>query len=240
METMVLSKHSFRIRVILTKNTSNIWAGVMKTRDIVVFFSKKFLWSYQLELFSLFHPNSSITTCYERKIMKLTFFTVTIFQRTWLRNACWFAASAAACIFTRWTSDVHLRWPHLPPTNPSAGSFPQCNFDTSDGSLQQGNKWRPNISGVLIRIYYFNYFKFLDFKKNLKIGLSSVGKTYVVCALIRNALTCLYSNETSKYFGLEPPTLQDTLHDFVYWAIFYILINVHIYIHVFHIFPINI
>ena len=26
------------------------------------------------------------------------------------------------------------------------------------------------------------YFKFMDFKKNLKIGLSSVGKLYVVCA----------------------------------------------------------
>ena len=40
-----------------------------------------------------------------------------------------------------------------------------------------------------------NYFKFLDFKKNLKIGLSSVGKMYVVCALLRNALTCLYGNQ---------------------------------------------
>ena len=36
-----------------------------------------------------------------------------------------------------------------------------------------------------------NYFKFLDFKKNLKIGLSQVGKMYIVCALPRNALTCL-------------------------------------------------
>lgn len=54
-----------------------------------------------------------------------------------------------------------------------------------------------------------NYFKFLDFKKNLKIGLSSIGKMYVVCALLRNALTCLYGNETSEYFGLQPPQLQD-------------------------------
>lgn len=54
-----------------------------------------------------------------------------------------------------------------------------------------------------------NYFKFLDFKKNLKIGLSSIGKMYVVCALLRNALTCLYENETSEYFGLQPPQLQD-------------------------------
>ena len=52
-----------------------------------------------------------------------------------------------------------------------------------------------------------NYFKFLDFK-NLKIGLSSVGKMYVVCALLRNALTCLYGNQTSEFFKLDPPSLQ--------------------------------
>ena len=54
-----------------------------------------------------------------------------------------------------------------------------------------------------------NYFKFLDFKKSLKIGLSSVGKTYVVCALLRNALTCLYGNQTADFFELDPPSLQD-------------------------------
>ena len=54
-----------------------------------------------------------------------------------------------------------------------------------------------------------NYFKFLDFKKNLKIGLSSIGKTYVVCALLRNALTRLYDNKTSDFFELDPPSLQD-------------------------------
>ena len=54
-----------------------------------------------------------------------------------------------------------------------------------------------------------NYCKFIDFKKNLKIGLSSVGKMYVMCALLRNALTCLYGNQTSKFFDLEPPTIQE-------------------------------
>lgn len=34
-----------------------------------------------------------------------------------------------------------------------------------------------------------NSFKFLDFKKNLKIGLSPCGKHYIVGALLRNALT---------------------------------------------------
>ena len=47
-----------------------------------------------------------------------------------------------------------------------------------------------------------NSFKFLDYKKNLKIELSSVGKMYVVCALLRNAVTCLYKNQTSLFFNL--------------------------------------
>ena len=54
-----------------------------------------------------------------------------------------------------------------------------------------------------------NYFKFLDFKKNLKIGMSSIGKMYIVCALLHNARTCLYGNETSSFFELEPPTLEE-------------------------------
>ena len=53
------------------------------------------------------------------------------------------------------------------------------------------------------------YFKFLDFKKNLKIQLSCVGKYYLVSAILRNALTCLYQNQTSTYFDLDPPTLQE-------------------------------
>jgi len=53
-----------------------------------------------------------------------------------------------------------------------------------------------------------NSFKSLDYKKNLKIDLSSVGKMFVVSALLRNAITCLYGNETSDYFGIAPPTLE--------------------------------
>ena len=49
----------------------------------------------------------------------------------------------------------------------------------------------------------------MNFKKNLKIGLSAVGKMYFVCALLRNALTCLYGSTTSSYFGVDPPTLQE-------------------------------
>ena len=54
-----------------------------------------------------------------------------------------------------------------------------------------------------------NYYKFLEYEKNLKIGMSSVGKMYVVCAILRNVLTCLYGNQTSEYFQLKPPTLEE-------------------------------
>ena len=54
-----------------------------------------------------------------------------------------------------------------------------------------------------------NSFRFLDYKENLKIGLSSVGKMNLLCALLRNAITCLYSNQTSEFFDLKPPTLEE-------------------------------
>ena len=54
-----------------------------------------------------------------------------------------------------------------------------------------------------------NYFKFLDFTKNLRMGLSQVGKMYIGCAILRNALTCLYSNTAAEYFGVDPSSLQD-------------------------------
>ena len=54
-----------------------------------------------------------------------------------------------------------------------------------------------------------NYFKVTDFKKDLKIGLSAVGKFYIVSALLHNAMTCLYGNNTSTYFGVQPPTLDE-------------------------------
>lgn len=44
-----------------------------------------------------------------------------------------------------------------------------------------------------------NSFKFLDFKNNLKLGLSAVGKYYIVAALFQNTLTCLYDHNTSRH-----------------------------------------
>ena len=81
----------------------------------------------------------------------------------------------------------HLRW--------------RCSCNGSMSSVRVSVEW---LFGDIL-----NYFKFLDFKKNLKVGLSNIGKTYVVCALMRNALTCLYGNQTSEFFELDPPSLQE-------------------------------
>ena len=54
-----------------------------------------------------------------------------------------------------------------------------------------------------------NHFKFNDYHKNLKIGLSPVGKIYTVSALLVNAHNCLYPNNVSNFFEVEPPTLDE-------------------------------
>lgn len=75
----------------------------------------------------------------------------------------------------------------------------QYNKDMS--SVRESVEW---IFGDII-----NEFKFLDFKKNLKLGMSSVGKMYLVGALLHNAITCLYGNLVSEVFDLEPPTIHN-------------------------------
>lgn len=53
------------------------------------------------------------------------------------------------------------------------------------------------------------YFKFVDFKRNLSIRLSPVGKIYIVAALLQNAQACLYGNIVSDFFWLRPPSLEE-------------------------------
>ena len=55
-------------------------------------------------------------------------------------------------------------------------------YNTATSTVRTSVEW---LFGDII-----NYFKFLD----LKMGLSSVGKMYIVGAILRNGLTCLYGN----------------------------------------------
>ena len=90
----------------------------------------------------------------------------------------------------------------------------QAPFRQGVGFTPQMAAYNKSMSEVRVSVEWLfgdiaNYFKFLDFKKNLKIELSTVGKLYEVSGRLRNALTCLYGNQTSQFFGLEPPHIQD-------------------------------
>ena len=56
-------------------------------------------------------------------------------------------------------------------------------FNSCMSAVRESVEW---FSGDIV-----NYFTFMDFHKNLKIGLSSVGKMYIVSALLRDAHTIL-------------------------------------------------
>ena len=53
-----------------------------------------------------------------------------------------------------------------------------------------------------------NYFKHMDFKKNLKIRLSCVGKMYRVSTILTNTYTRLHKNNISTFFGVDPLLLD--------------------------------
>ena len=53
----------------------------------------------------------------------------------------------------------------------------------------------------------------MDYKKNLTFGLSCVARMYIVIsALLSNALACLYGNQTSDFFELDAPALQEYIN----------------------------
>ncbi|KAF8317712.1 hypothetical protein DL93DRAFT_2187652 [Clavulina sp. PMI_390] len=54
-----------------------------------------------------------------------------------------------------------------------------------------------------------NIFPFFDFKKRHRLRLSPVGRWFLVGVLLTNAHTCLYLSETSRFFGIYPPSLSE-------------------------------
>ncbi len=57
-------------------------------------------------------------------------------------------------------------------------------------------------------------FAFLDFEKNLKIGLQPVGKYYSVATLLINCRVCLgHGGKVSDFFNIPPPSLESYLRN---------------------------
>lgn len=51
-------------------------------------------------------------------------------------------------------------------------------------------------------------FAFVDFKKNQKILLQNVGGMYQAAVILTNCSACLYGNQTSLLFAVDPPSLE--------------------------------
>ena len=68
------------------------------------------------------------------------------------------------------------------------------------------------MSSVRVSVEWFfgdikNYFKFLAFKMNLKIQLSAVGKSFIVCTILQKARSCLYGFLNSRSYEIDRPSL---------------------------------
>ena len=87
-----------------------------------------------------------------------------------------------------------MRLHHHVPYQGARLSNNEQSFNTSTSTVRTTVEW---VFGDIT-----SYFAFLDFKKNLKIGLSPTSKMYAVCALLRNAVTCPYGSSTSSYFNV--------------------------------------
>ncbi|XP_068692273.1 uncharacterized protein [Montipora foliosa] len=83
---------------------------------------------------------------------------------------------------------VHLQGPF------KGAALQQEAFNVSMSKVRVSVEW---VFGDILE-----YFSFLDFKKDLKVGLSAIGKMYVICALLRNAHSCVYGSTTSTFFGI--------------------------------------
>lgn len=94
-----------------------------------------------------------------------------------------------------------LRWYLQAPFRGAQITAEQNEFNKSMSKVRVSVEW---LFGNIIET-----FKFSDFKKSQKVGLSCVGKMYRVSALLTNAHTCLYGNNCSDYFQLQPPLLED-------------------------------
>ena len=113
--------------------------------------------------------------------------------------------------FPYWLSHVCIWWSCLYPLRAHLQAPFRAGARALTPAMELHNKNMSKVRTSVERIFgdVINSFKSLDFKNNLKIGLSTIGKMYVVCAIIRNALTCMYGNQTSAFFAVEPPSVHE-------------------------------
>lgn len=78
---------------------------------------------------------------------------------------------------------------------------------------QDQQKFNQEMSRVRVTVEYgfqrvANVFAFVDFKKNQKVYLQSVGHIYCVAVFLVNMHSCYYGNQTASMFQFAPPSPQ--------------------------------
>lgn len=78
----------------------------------------------------------------------------------------------------------------------------QQDFNTAMSSCRVTVEWG---FGKIVALW-----PYVDYAKKQQVGLSAVGlgKQYSVAGILTNCHTCFYGNNTSKYFGVRPPSLS--------------------------------
>ena len=77
-------------------------------------------------------------------------------------------------------------------------------FNSSMSSVRSCVEW---LFGDIV-----NFFKFIDFKKNLKIGLSNIGKLYIVCAVFQMLSPVYMAILPQNFLICNHPHYRSILH----------------------------
>lgn len=56
-------------------------------------------------------------------------------------------------------------------------------------------------------------FAYLDFEHGLKPYLNDISVYWPVATILTNCHTCLYGSQTSEYFGVLPPSMEEYLEN---------------------------
>nr|CAI5855962.1 unnamed protein product [Callosobruchus analis] len=84
----------------------------------------------------------------------------------------------------------------------------QHNFNASMCVVREAVEWSFN--------KIISEFAFLDFKKNQKLLLQEVETMYKTATILTNCHTCLYGNQTSTFFNIDPISINQYLNSNVF------------------------
>lgn len=91
-----------------------------------------------------------------------------------------------------------------------------CPYPTRQNMAPDHQEFNTQMSNVRTAVEWgfgkiVSEFAFMDFKKNQKLLLQEVGTLYSTAVILTNCHSCLYKNQTSLYFNVNPIELEEYL-----------------------------